>query len=379
MYAAEMKGPSVTFAVSCKELKGEDKVCVQPFRIGEQKCLLLMVCDGHGGAQCAQYFTVQFFKELEPNLPKSIPNWQSAEEVSDYATEIRSAIVTGVMNTEKLWQEHGHYAGTTMTAAFITGPLLTIANVGDSQAMVDTGGPTQEVTHSHRIGENKKEQTRCKSAGLIVAPLGTHLQGPAKTGEVGVGPLRIWPGGLCVSRSIGDGDASPLICPMPHVRQMFVPLQGIRLIMASDGLWDLMDFDKAAKITRGCGTDSSAQALITAAANDRRMSDDVSVMVMDMLPEGTSWPEVILPYLKKEKKGLFSFGKKKAEEAAAAAAEVVVPPTLTYIADVDALEEYEWNADDGTLVMTPQALEEMKVRRDLTMHGNDMAGYLFQG
>jgi hypothetical protein len=39
--------------------------------------------------------------------------------------------------------------------------------------------------------------------------------------------------------------------------------------MASDGLWDLMDFDKAAKICRGCGTESSAQALVTAAANDR--------------------------------------------------------------------------------------------------------------
>jgi hypothetical protein len=38
------------------------------------------------------------------------------------------------------------------------------------------------------------------------------------------------------------------------------------------------------------------------------MSDDVSVMVMDMLPEGTSWPEIILPYMKKEKKSLFSFG-----------------------------------------------------------------------
>jgi hypothetical protein len=43
------------------------------------------------------------------------------------------------MNTEKLWQAKGHYAGTTMTAAIITGPLLTIANVGDSQAMVDLG------------------------------------------------------------------------------------------------------------------------------------------------------------------------------------------------------------------------------------------------
>jgi hypothetical protein len=195
--------------------------------------------------------------------------------VADYATDLRSAIVTGVMNTEKLWQAKGHYAGTTMTAAFITGPLLTIANVGDSQAMVDlgeprkgapglpglfvrlpagvvtprllpavpqatpellrpfmplaaegsqrarscraltrsrppgphprrpAGQPTQEVTHSHRIGENKKEQSRMKSAGLIVAPLGTHLQGPAKPGEVGVGPLRIWPGAPGLAAAAG--------------------------------------------------------------------------------------------------------------------------------------------------------------------------------
>jgi hypothetical protein len=27
----------------------QDKVCVQPFKIGEQKCLLLMVCDGEAG------------------------------------------------------------------------------------------------------------------------------------------------------------------------------------------------------------------------------------------------------------------------------------------------------------------------------------------
>ena len=67
-------------------------------------------------------------------------------EVADFATELRGAVVRGVMNTEKLWQEKGHYAGTTMTAAIITGNLLTIANVGDSQAMVDTGEPLGERT-----------------------------------------------------------------------------------------------------------------------------------------------------------------------------------------------------------------------------------------
>lgn len=45
------------------------------------------------------------------------------------------------------------------------------------------------------------------------------FQGPAKPKEMGVGPLRMWPGGLCVSRSIGDMDTGPLVVPLPHVRQ----------------------------------------------------------------------------------------------------------------------------------------------------------------
>lgn len=47
---------------------------------------------------------------------------------------------------------------------------------------------------------NKAEQERLRQAGAQLAPVGFHLQGPAKPQEMGVGPLRMWPGGLCVSR-----------------------------------------------------------------------------------------------------------------------------------------------------------------------------------
>ncbi len=40
----------------------------------------------------------------------------------------------------------------------------------------------------------------------------------------------------------------------------------------------------------------------------------------------------------------------------------VAPPTITYIADVDGLEEYEWDENEGSLTMTSAAIEEMKVR-----------------
>lgn len=37
-----------------------------------------------------------------------------------------------------------------------------------------------------------------------------------------IGPLRCWPGGLCLSRSIGDMDVGEFIVPIPHVKQVKV-------------------------------------------------------------------------------------------------------------------------------------------------------------
>lgn len=37
-----------------------------------------------------------------------------------------------------------------------------------------------------------------------------------------MGPLRCWPGGLCLSRSIGDTDVGEFIVPIPHVKQVKV-------------------------------------------------------------------------------------------------------------------------------------------------------------
>eukprot|EP00983_Pelagomonas_calceolata_P053940 1143502-Pelagomonas_calceolata.AAC.1 len=130
------------------------------------------------------------------------------------------------------------------------------------------------------------------------------LQGPAKPGEPGVGPLRIWPGGLCVARSIGDLDAGPEIVPVPHIRQaprwcrcptycrsvqsldswcrpgagrVMMPPQGCRLILASDGLWDLMSYSKAVTMTRAKPTSAATAALI-------QVMDSASIIVVDLLP-----------------------------------------------------------------------------------------------
>ena len=66
------------------------------------------------------------------------------------------------------------------------------------------------------------------------------MDGPACDGDPGLGPLRIWPGGLCVSRGIGDIDVGEPVIALPHIRQVIVPERGCRVIMASDGVWDTL-------------------------------------------------------------------------------------------------------------------------------------------
>ena len=117
-----------------------------------------------------------------------------------------------------------------------------------------------------------------------------------------IGPLRCWPGGLCLSRSIGDIDVGEFIVPIPYVKQVKVlycfhkcqkfsylshhsPCRcypsicclvdlvhfssfpklsnaGGRLIIASDGIWDALSSEAAAKSCRGLPAEPAAKQVV---------------------------------------------------------------------------------------------------------------------
>ena len=105
-----------------------------------------------------------------------------------------------------------------------------------------------------------------------------------------IGPLRCWPGGLCLSRSIGDTDVGEFIVPVPHVKQVKVSHYSLvsydwnlignfherrvdhvcfqlsdaggRLIIASDGIWDALSSEAAAKACRGLPADLAAKLVV---------------------------------------------------------------------------------------------------------------------
>lgn len=53
----------------------------------------------------------------------------------------------------------------------ITDWLLTVAAIGDSKAVMDTGGQFLEVSPEHRVHHHLAEQARLKKAGSYLAPI----------------------------------------------------------------------------------------------------------------------------------------------------------------------------------------------------------------
>lgn len=98
--------------------------------------------------------------------------------------------------------------------------MLTLANVGDSRAVLDTGAEVIELSCDHRIGNSPAELARLEAAGGRLARLNEWGSGPSASHHEGLGPVRLWPGGVMVGRAVGDRDVGDILLAAPALRQV---------------------------------------------------------------------------------------------------------------------------------------------------------------
>ena len=98
------------------------------------------------------------------------------------------------------------HSGCTATVVIVNGRNVTTAAVGDSLATLDVPNRkgTSRLSNEHRLDCSDGERKRIVESGGEVRP--TEFEDGPNGERRGVGPLRVWPGGLAVSRSIGDRD-----------------------------------------------------------------------------------------------------------------------------------------------------------------------------
>ena len=164
------------------------------------------IFDGHAGNKCADY--------LKDNLIKKISN------NSFFPNDIKNAIKYGFQSAERDFLDNyaiqnGKIIDKSGSCALIlltVNNLLYVANVGDSRCLVSckNGKIMKDVTRDHKPNYPYERERIIKNNGIIYqseTPIDIDDNNNLFKDKVILGPYRVNPGRLSVSRTIGDAEA----------------------------------------------------------------------------------------------------------------------------------------------------------------------------
>lgn len=173
---------------------------------------------------------------------------------------------------------------------------LTCAWVGDSRAIVMMpDGSVQSLSTDHRLEVLRERMRVTEVCSMCNAESELGLRHTVvarrqctKTGQMGPEVIFNETTGvsLMVTRTLGDCLGPTACISDPDVFSMVVP-EGCRVILASDGLWDVFDNQQVAAFVQKTRDPRKAAVTLAQRAKKRRLyggmsMDDISVLVVDI-------------------------------------------------------------------------------------------------
>ena len=224
--------------------------------VGGEAVTLYGVFDGHGGQQAAQYCK----DNVGDALLRSLDFPENPEEA------MRDAILA--LDDEYLAKARSENRddGTTLVLAMAHKGRISVANVGDSRAVLVMGnGEAKDLSEDHKPNSDS-ERKRIEALGGSVIFWG------------------VWrvEGVLAVSRAIGDRMLKDYVTAEPDFVHHDVGPDDSFVIIASDGLWDVIDSAEAAKICSDIKDAQDAADVLASEAYHRGSADNICVLVMDL-------------------------------------------------------------------------------------------------
>lgn len=217
---------------------------------------LFGVFDGHGGARAAEYVKHNLFSNLISH-PNFISDTKSA--IADAYSHTDSEFLKSENNQNK-------DAGSTASTAILVGDRLLVANVGDSRAVICRGGNAIAVSRDHKPDQTD-ERRRIEDAGGFVMWAGTWRVG----------------GVLAVSRAFGDRLLKQYVVADPEIQEEKVDSSLEFLILASDGLWDVVTNEEAVAMVKPMEEPEEAAKRLMQEAYQRGSGDNITIVVVRFL------------------------------------------------------------------------------------------------
>lgn len=196
------------------------------------------------------------------------------------ADAFQSALTTAFTKADEEFGKADNAAlvGTTAVVALVGSRQLYVANCGDSRAVLSRGDVAIPLTDDHKAAR-EDETARVEAAGgQILFWNGVRVMGV-----------------LAVSRAIGDHCLRPFVIAQPEITILARKPDDELLLLASDGLWDVLTNQEACSLAKRClrrarqrgATRQSAARIaatvLTRAAVDRGSRDNVTVVVVDLM------------------------------------------------------------------------------------------------
>ena len=247
-----IKVGDVKYKYGTSELKGErptmeDSTVIAGNCPAEDYCYFA-VYDGHGGSNVSHYAGenihgsfAKHFKESK-DVVKSIN--EAFTEVNDHLT--------------KTWPEEGCTAGVIV----VSNDKVYSINLGDVRAvMAYPDGKAERLSYDHKASD-PKEKELIESRGVKVF----------RNRILGI---------LAVSRALGDGEFEGIIGTDPHITEK-PRVNGAKVILACDGVWDVLTDEEAASIALKNDDPSVAAKAIVDESINKNTTDNVSCIVIDL-------------------------------------------------------------------------------------------------
>jgi len=209
------------------------------------------VFDGHGvdGDSCSYFVRDNIEGELKKQIDKFPNDFERAYKEAFMGVNVR-------MHEQEF---DDSMSGTTAIAAFFHGTHFSIANIGDSRAVVGEKKGKRVIAYSLSIDQTpyrQDERERVKASGAVVMSCDQlegivpyHENWGINLGEEldnGGDPPRVWaPGksfpGCAFTRSIGDSVAEGIgVTAEPELLKKELTEQDEFVVLASDGVWEFL-------------------------------------------------------------------------------------------------------------------------------------------